>query len=218
VIACAIGGCIGGDDGAPATSAPVDTTPAIDVDAVARAAALTRRDLPAAWRTIQAEPTRGLDDTCPPIARRLQDATGDVAATEQRAARVRDTGLPALRQRVDVLPTVAAAREMYEVRASDDFARCLAETVAGQSVLAGPREVDPGRLGDASSSWVVPVSISADGLALDANLEVVTFRNGPIVNSLVLSSSPLFPLDGDVRSGILRDAARRVQQALRRAT
>jgi hypothetical protein len=61
----------------------------------------------------------------------------------------------------------------------------------------------------------VPVSISADDLALDANLEVVTFRNGPIVNSVVLSSSPLFPLDADVRRDILRTAGRRAQRALR---
>lgn len=207
------------DGGTAPDAAATTTVPTTNAAAplTARDALLAPGDLPVAMEVRDPAEHGDLEDACPELASDVEDLTGvpgvDAADT---AARALDVGLPAVRHDVARFADEAAAREMFDLRASGEFALCLAavgaETLERDgAVLAGRgfREADPGDLGDEAASWVLSFTLEEAGVSLQGNFEVTTLRVGPIVSTVLLTTSPLFPLTSVQRTEVLTAAVSR---------
>lgn len=189
---------------------------------IAASSILPEAVLPGEWkRRPGAEPAE-MDGICRDHATDLDrvDSGADPAEASMTAGSATDA-LPLMRQHLLVYPDVDQADDAYELRASLDHAFCtiLAGALSlegdGGSVSADDlREVDPGALGDESAAWLVTLGVAEADVAIEARVELVTFRVGPTVGTVVLASSPVFSLSSDERAGLLEAAARGAQVAL----
>lgn len=220
--------CSGDDsEGAaePTTTVTVSATttePELVPQQVADAAVLTSDDVPDGWEERERRPV-DLANPCPAVTIDLTliEPEGAAPGRSGFAARNPDPGIPAVRQEVYVYDDAQSAQTAFQVRSSGEFALCASATgaeilEATDTVLAGEgfREADPGDLGTESQSWVVSFAIEESGVTVDARFELATFRVGPVVSALLITTSPAFPLSTTERQAVLASAAERVQASL----
>jgi hypothetical protein len=217
--------CSGGDgDDPPSTPAP--TTAAATTTTVfgseAADALLADRDLPADWEPRELLETGDLARTCPDVAAQVAAAgDGPAPQTAQRAARAPAVGLPAVRHEVALYGDVSSARDAFDVRSSGELALCLAavgiETLEGEDAALsgrGFRAADPGPLGEEARSWILSFTVEEQGVRLDGTFEITTFRVGPIVSTLLITTSPLFALTREQRADLLAAAVARATRVV----
>ncbi len=226
-MALLIAACSGGGDSAEPTPSLVTTTttstttPPADPDELAAAASLTIDDMPDGWEERDPQDPVPLDSICPDVAAELEAAEtlGDRAARARFVARDEADAIPAVRQEIYLYSAPGDAASAYHVRASGEHALCSAavgtELLEGESRLVGSgfREVEPGDLGTESRSWVVSFALEEGDARVDASFEIVTFRVGPLVSTVLITTGPAFPLAAPERAEILATAAARAEAA-----
>jgi hypothetical protein len=224
LVAAALGGCSsGGGSAAPTTT--TTTEPLAPVRrAVADRALLTAADAPAGWSVAPPSPPAGVGATCPTI-QQARDRAGRTPAGRSTAVATllsSPAGLPSVRQQAALFATVSAARAGFRERVSLASATCALRGIVralragGDVSLANVdlRRARPGSLGDEARSWLATTRAGGGGVLIDVRIEQVTFRVDRLVVSLIVSSSPTFPLAAQSRTSMLQRAVAAAVAAL----
>ena len=131
-------------------------------------------------------------------------------------------GLPFVRVETSVYRSARAADSAFDERSGERSAFCAAQAVArtlgaSKGVIVEPTEMRPerpGRLGDEASAWVTSTRVERDGVAIDLRLERVTLRVDRVITTLLVATSPSFPLAEAQRTRLLTGAVTQAVRAL----